>query len=274
MVLAWTAMVLHHGLYSPALVIAGQVGTGLFFLSARRRLLTGLFGYQTRDASIRWSREVWPFQWRIAVSWMCSYFTIQAFIPILFALRGPLEAGQMGMSLSIAGYITSLVLPWITTKATPFGRLIAQRQFQGLDRLFLHTMAQAMAVFAMIALAADAGAALLTVVAPRLAARMISPQLFAVLVLAAGANCVVQSLATLLRSFKREPFLMQSLAVAALTLMLAVLTAPRWGNTGVTLSYLTATAGIALPSALTIFAHARRRYLAISPLTVSGGEAG
>jgi hypothetical protein len=274
MVLAWTAMVLHHGLYSPALVIAGQVGTGLFFLGARRRLLTGLFGYQTRDASIRWSREVWPFQWRIAVSWMCSYFTIQAFIPILFALRGPLEAGQMGMSLSIAGYITSLVLPWITTKATPFGRLIAQRQFQGLDRLFLHTMAQAMAVFAMIALAADAGAALLTVVAPRLAARMISPQLFAVLVLAAGANCVVQSLATLLRSFKREPFLMQSLAVAALTLMLAVLTAPRWGNTGVTLSYLTATAGIALPSALTIFAHARRRYLAISPLTVSGGEAG
>jgi O-antigen/teichoic acid export membrane protein len=103
---------------------------------------------------------------------------------------------------------------------------------------------------------------------------MISPQLFAVLVLAAGANCVVQSLATLLRSFKREPFLLQSLAVASLTLLLAVLTAPRWGNTGVTLSYLTATAGIALPSALTIFAHARRRYLAIRPLTVSGGEAG
>jgi hypothetical protein len=42
----------------------------------------------------------------------------------------------MGMSLSIAGYMTGLVLPWITTKATPFGRLIAQREFHGLDRLF------------------------------------------------------------------------------------------------------------------------------------------
>jgi hypothetical protein len=118
MALAWTALLLHHGLYAPALVIAGQVGAGLFFLSARRRLLTGLLVHQSRDASIRWSREVWPFQWRIAVSWMCSYFTIQVFIPILFALRGPVEAGQMGMSLSITGYMTGLVLPWITTKAT------------------------------------------------------------------------------------------------------------------------------------------------------------
>jgi hypothetical protein len=272
MALAWTAMLLHHGLYSPALVILGQVATGLFFLAARRRLLTGLLRHPVGDAAIRWTREVWPFQWRIAVSWMCSYFTLQVFIPIIFALRGPVEAGQMGMSLSIAGYMSSLVLPWVSTKATPFGRMIAQRQFQGLDRLFLRALSQAMAIFAMIALAADAGAALLAVVAPRLSARMVSPQLFAVLVLAAGANCVVQSLATLLRSFKREPFLMQSLVVASLALMLAALTAPRWGNTGVTFSYLFVMAGIALPSALTTFARARRSYLAISPLAVSGAE--
>ena len=273
MALAWTAMLLHHGLYSPALVVLGQVGTGLFFLAARRRLLTGLLVHQALDASIHWSREVWPFQWRIAVSCICSYFTIQVLIPILFALRGPVEAGQMGMSLSIAGYMTGLVLPWITTKATPFGRLIAQREFHGLDRLFLRTLGQALAVFAIIALTADAGAALLAIVAPGLAARMVSPQLFAILVLAAGANCVVQSLAILLRSFKREPFLWQSLAVSSLTLLLAVFAAPRWGNAGVTIVYLAVTAGIGLPSALTIFVRARRRYLCMGPLAVSGSEA-
>lgn len=271
--LAWIAMLLHYGLYSPALVVFGQVGSGLFFLTKRRRLLLGLLRYPVRDAAIRWSCEVWPFQWRIAVSWICSYFTIQVFVPILFALRGPVEAGQMGMSLSIAGYMAGLVLPWITTKATPFGRLIAARQFQGLDRLFLRTLSQALVVFTMIALVADVGVALLTVVAPRLAARMVSPQLFAVLVLAAGANCVVQSLGILLRSFKREPFLWQSMAVASFTLLVAVLTAPRWGDTGVTLGYLVATVGISLPSALTIFVRARRRYLVISPLTASGSEA-
>jgi hypothetical protein len=84
---------------------------------------------------------------------------------------------------------------------------------------------------------------------------------------------MVQSLATVLRAFKREPFLWQSLAVASLTLLLAALTARRWGNTGITLGYLAATAGIGLPSAITIFTRARRRYLAISPLAVNGGEA-
>jgi hypothetical protein len=274
MALAWTAMLLHHGLYSPGLVIAGQVGAGLFFLAVRRRLLTGLLKHPVRQAAIRWTREVWPFQWRIAVSWMCTYFTVQVFIPIIFSLRGAVEAGQMGMSLSITGYMTSLVLPWITTKATPFGRMIAGREFQQLDRLFLHTLGQSMAIFGVIALGADAAAALLTVVAPRLAARMVSPRLFAVLVLAAGANCVVQSLATLLRSFKREPFFVQSLAVASLTLILAVFAAPRWGNAGVTVTYLIATAGFGLPSALTIFARQRRGYLAVSPLAAIGGDAG
>ncbi len=270
--LAWSALLLGHGLYAPALVIAGQMATGLFFLGARRRLLIGLLRYPASDGAIGWRREVWPFQWRIAVSCLCSYFTIQVFIPILFALCGPVEAGKMGMSLSIAGYMTGLVLPWISTKATPFGRLIAQRQFQGLDRLFLRTLGQALSIFGLIALAAGIGVSLLTVCAPRLAGRMVAPQLFALLLVAAGANCVVQSLGTLLRSFKREPFLLQSVAVASITLTLAVVTAPRWGDTGVTFSYLIAAAGFALPSALTIFARARRGYLAMGPLAAGGGE--
>jgi O-antigen/teichoic acid export membrane protein len=84
----------------------------------------------------------------------------------------------------------------------------------------------------------------------------------------------VQSLATLLRSFKREPFLRQSLVVASATLILAALTARRFGTTGVTVSYLAATAGLGLPSALTIFARTRRGYLAASPLHISEVEPG
>jgi hypothetical protein len=52
-----------------------------------------------------------------------------------------------------------------------------------------------------------------------------------------------------------------------------VLTAPRWGNTGVTLGYLAVSVGIGLPSALTIFLRARRVYLAINPLAANGGSA-
>jgi O-antigen/teichoic acid export membrane protein len=266
-------MLLHCGLYAPALAIVGYVGVGLLFLVSRRRLLKGLLRHPVQGSAIQWNREVWPFQWRIGVSWMCSYFTVQVFIPIIFALRGPVEAGQMGMALSITGYMTVLALAWSATKATPFGRLIARREFQGLDRLFQRVLSQSLIVFVLIALAACGLIAVLPTIAPRIAARIVSPQLFAVLVLAAGANCVVQSMATLLRSFKNEPFLAQSLVVAFLSLLLAALTAPRWGNAGAAFSYLAATAVIGLPFAGIIFVRARRGYLTRSALAECGNEA-
>jgi len=273
-VFAWVPMLLHHGLYSPALAIVGYFGTGLVFLATRRRLLVGLLRHPAGEAEIHWSREVWPFQWQIAVSWMCSYFTVQIFIPIVFALRGAVEAGQMGMSISITGYMSVLALAWTSTKTTPFGRMIARREFEELDRLFLRTLGQSLTAFALIELAACGGVALLPAVAPRFAARMVSPQLFAVLVLAAGASCAVQSLAVLLRSFKREPFLVQSLIVAALTLSLGAPAAARWGNAGAALSYLVATAAVGLPIAGAIFTRARREYLAMSTMAACGSEAG
>ena len=263
----WVPMLLHHGLYSPAAMIASQVVVGLLFVAGHRKLLTGLLRDRSLKAAIEWRSEVWPFQWRIAVSWMCSYFTVQVFIPILFAVRGPIEAGKMGMALSITGYMTVLALAWTSTKSTLFGSMIARRLFQELDRLFRRAQAQSLAAFATMALCACACAAMLPFIAPRLAARLVSPQIFAVLVLAAGANCAIQSMATLLRSFKKEPFLIQSLIASSLTLALVALTAPRWGAGGAAFSYLAATAGFALPSALAIFTNARRNYLRVAPAT-------
>jgi hypothetical protein len=207
------------------------------------------------------------------VSWTCSFLTAQIFVPLLFALRGEVAAGQMGMSLSVTGYITVLALAWTSTKTTPFARMIARREFRSLDRLFLRTLGQSLGVFGLMALAACGAACLLSATFPRLALRMVSPQLFAVLVLGAGANCAVQSLAALLRSFKSEPFLLQSLTVAALTLVLAALTAARWGTAGAALSYLVATALFGLPFAGSIFVHARRGYLELEPVAGSGADA-
>lgn len=271
---SWAAIRCHHGLYACALVNLGTSATGAIFLFGNRRLLLGLLRHPAGEHAVSWKREVWPFQWRIAGSWMCSYFTVQIFIPILFALRGPVEAGQMGMSLSITGYMTILALAWTSTKTTPFGRMIAQRDFRGLDRLFQRVLGQSLAAFVLLGLAACSVALGLSWAAPHLAARMVSPRLFALLVVAAGANCAVQCLAALLRSFKSEPFLTQSVAVTVLMVLLAGVTAPRWGNAGAAFSYLAATGGVALPSAVVIFNRARRGYLTGGALTECGGEAG
>jgi hypothetical protein len=265
-VCAWAPMLLHRGLYSPGMAIVGYVGTGLVFLAKRRRLLAGLLSHPAGEDAIVWNREVWPFQWRIAVSWMCSYFTVQILIPILFILRGPIEAGRMGMSLSITLYMAVLALAWTSTKTTPFGRLIAKREFQELDRLYSRTLGQSLAVFVLFAAVACGAVVVMPRVAPHLADRIVSPWLFALLMLASGASFVVQSLAILLRSFKSEPFLTQSVVVASVTLSLTAISAARWGATGAAFSYFAATVLIGLPLAWAIYSGARRNYLAVDAL--------
>jgi hypothetical protein len=264
--LAWAAMVLHAGLFAPALVILGYVGVGLHFLATHRRLLLGLLRHAPGTRAIDWRGEVWPFQWRIAVSWMCSYFTVQIFIPILFAMRGPVEAGRMGMSLSVTGYMSVLALAWTSTKATPFGFLIARREFGRLRALFRRAVVQSMGVFAAIGVCALAAVGLLPMAAPRLAARMVPTWLFALLVLGAAASHFTQNLAILLRSFKQEPFFGQSLAVAAANILLAAALIPRMGMWGAAFGYSAAMCVVGLPYALAVYRRSSRNHMSLGEL--------
>ncbi len=251
---AWAAMLAHHGLYSPALVLAANFLVGCVFLAGRRRLFLGLMRVRPGAHEVAWRSEVWPFQWRIAMSWLCSYFMAQIFMPVLFATRGAVAAGRLGMSLSISGYLSSVVLAWMTTKAAPFGSLVARGERGALDCLFFRTLRQSLVLLA----ALDAGC-LLGVLAlgrwfPQLAARMASPGIF-VLLLATGLSLyAVQSIGIYLRAHKREPFLWQSLAVAALTAGSAVPLARAWGVAGVSAGYFLFSGVFALSSAVFIFA--------------------
>ena len=114
--LAWCALASHHGLFAPSMMMFGMASSALVELARKHRLLLGLLRYRTGSNRIRWSEEVWPFQWRIAVSWFCGYFIFWLFNPVLFAYRGPVEAGQMGMTLSLVNAIQNIAVSWVSTE--------------------------------------------------------------------------------------------------------------------------------------------------------------
>jgi len=251
--MSWGALLAHHGLYSPGMMIIGYVAVGAGFLLAWRNLLRTLLREPAHEGGVLWRTEVWPFQWKIAVTWLCSYFAIQIFTPILFAYRGPAEAGQFGVSLSITTYLSALVLTWMSTKATPFGQMIARGEFQRLRGLFFHTLWQSLGLLVAIASACELAVVALQGLLPRLAVRMASPQLFALLLLTSVSAFIVQSMAIYLRSFKREPLLAQSIVVSVSTVIFALLAAKTWGVAGVSLSYFVCTGLIGLISGIVIF---------------------
>jgi len=255
--MGWMALVARHGLYAPAMVIIGYIAVGASFLLSWRKLLVRLFRHPVGWSSVSWRAEVWPFQWKVAVSWISTYFSIQVFTPVLFAYRGPTEAGQFGISLSITAYLSTLVLAWMSTKATPFGQMIARGEFPRLRQMFFRTLRQALSLLVFGAALCEAAVVALHYLFPQLAARMASPQVFVLLLLTCVSGFVVQSMAVYLRSFKREPFLVQSIVVAALTVLLSFATVGRWGIAGVAASYLVCSGVIGLILAAAIF-HSRR----------------
>lgn len=256
-VLAWSAMLAHHGLFSPAMVLLGQGVTACVLVVRRRRFLVPLFLRHVPRHAIRWQEEVWPFQWRIAVSWMCDYFIFQLFTPVLFAFRGPVEAGRMGLSISAVTQLGGVVLAWMTTKAAPFGTLVARRDIGSLDRLFFRTLRQSVALLACGATILLAIVVLLPFVLPKFAGRIVAWPVFLLLLLTGASNHVVQCLALYLRAHKVEPFLVQSIVVATATAALVILVARPWGTIGITLAYFLTLGVGGLISAWTIFTRMR-----------------
>lgn len=187
-----------------------------FWLSRHRKLLIGLLRHAPGEHRIHWMREVWPFQWRIAVSWLCGYFIYQLFNPVLFAYEGAVVAGQMGMSLTLANALKNISMSWISTKAAPFGNLIARKQFAILDKTFFRALLQAVMVCLAGACVMYAGSLYLNWKRIAFAHRLLGPSLLALLLLGAVLDTIVFAEALYVRAHKHEKFLHISVLNAVL----------------------------------------------------------
>lgn len=216
--LLWLALSQGLKLYAlPMVSVAGLSCAVGWLMWWKRSFLLDLLSYKSGPATISWWGEVWPFQWKIALSWLSGYFIFQLFNPVLFAYHGPVVAGQMGMSLSLTTALSTTAMAWVQTKAPAFGSLIAQKEFKRLDQLFARSLWQS---FAMIVLA---GATLWSLVfylqsiGHPWGGRLLSPWPLGFLIATAIVNHIVFAEAVYLRAHKQEPFLFMSVLGAFTT---------------------------------------------------------
>ncbi len=214
--LGWGAFLLHRGLFAPGCMILGQALAGGWFVLSKRGLLFPLLRHATSQFRIDWRAEVWPFQWRIAVSWLAGYITSQLFNPILMNFRGPVEAGRMGMSLNVCATLSSMAIAWMNTKAAPFGRMIARREYDALDRSFFRalwqsTLAAVLACSAVWGVVSWLGMRGVRAHGVLLASRLLAPLPLAMLFFGTVGNIVVFAEALYLRAHKQEKFMINSI---------------------------------------------------------------
>lgn len=252
----------HHGaLYAAPLGNTLALLWTLYWLwRTKRPLLRDLASTAKLGGGISWRREIWPFQWRMAVSGASGYFIFQLFNPILFAYHGAVAAGQMGLCLNVMAAISGISLGWISTKSATFGALIAKRDFAQMDRLFFPCLWQSWAVVCLGALCFWLGGSYLHAIHHRLSLRILDPLPLGLLVLTAVVNHLIFAQALYLRAHKQEPFLWLSVTGACLVGALSYLLGRPFGPTGMMAGYFAVTLIVGLGAGSWVFLRKREEW--------------
>lgn len=263
----WLTLCLHGGLYGvSAGYLLGFCWMAGWLWTRKRGFVRDLASSAQVQTVISWRDEIWPFQWKIGLSWLSGYFIFELFAPVLMRVRGPVAAGQMTISLSVTTALSALALAWVTTKSAPFGSLIARREWAKLDRAFFPCLWQSTTVLALTG-AAFWGASLylnhlglVNPLAQHLSRRILNPQSLALLLGATLINHVVIAQSIYLRAHKQEPFLALSLSGGVLVGLSTVILGRLFGAAGMMGGYFGISLVVGLGAGTWLFLQKRREW--------------
>ena len=193
---------------------------------------------------VEYIKEIFPYQWRIALSWVSGYFIFQLFNPVIFATEGAVAAGQMGMTLQALNAIQAFSFSWLNTKIPQYSKYIALKEYPQLDILFKKTLKQMVSVCAILLVVFFGTiwalqATKFTVNGNVVADRFLSGLPLAMVIIPVFLQQFVNSWATYLRCHKKEPFLANSIVNGILSGVSTIVLGNLFGLNGVTIGYCT-----------------------------------
>lgn len=210
--------------------------------------------------SVAWREEILPFQLRIAASWLAGYFVSQAPTALLFAAHRSEDAGRYGMSMSIASAVGTVASSWLYPAQPQLVRLTALRDVRSLDDLFARTVRRTLLIGGVCAVTLVAAVALLPISpAAAYVGRVLPVGGFAALMTGLLGSVLAACFAAYARAGGGEPFLVISLASAASLLLAAVVAVPRFGASGVAVTYAMVQWGIGVFGGYLVYRAKRSR---------------
>lgn len=275
--LCWLVLGMHGELYAVFAITSGNSIISWFYLIRQKPyLLKYIWCFFTdkkektyKRETISWWGEVWPMQWKIALTWITGYFVFQLFTPVLFHYQGAIIAGQMGMTMSAANALLAISLTWISSRSPEFGKLVATRNWTKLDELSRMVSLQS---FVVAVIGAAAGWGLLSVLQAyfSIGSRFLPANQAVLLFAAVCFQVIISGLGAYLRAHKQEPFLPLSVSLGFLQGGATWFFGMKFSSLEVAASYLFITLFIALPCSFLIWQHFRNKWH--SPIDASRSD--
>lgn len=228
------------------------------------KILFGLFVEKTNE-KLSYMKDIFPYQWKIALSWISGYFIFQLFNPVLFATEGAVVAGQMGMTLQVLNAIQAFAMSWEHTKIPLYSGLIEMKQYAELDNVFNKTVRQMLGVcFTLLVIM------LLFVVILKktglsfgekvLGDRFLDYLPMILMMIPILVNQLVGAWADYLRCHKKEPFLILSVVMGILCCCSTLIFGKLYGVIGITLGYCCLRLVVSLPWGYYIFLQKKKEW--------------
>jgi O-antigen/teichoic acid export membrane protein len=252
----WIAIFWGAKLWSASLSVAAIILCAVLFLKYKYgKFIKILLFSKNSDSRIGWKKEIFPMQWRIALSWISGYFVFALFTPVIFKYYGPVVAGQFGMTWSIVGIVSAISGSWIFPKVPKFGMLIVRKRYAELDSLFIRIMKVFAVVTILSALAVWLIVYLLNILNHPFAARLLPVLPTTIFLLAQALMVFTIPFSSYLRAHKKEPLLFISLCGGLLT-ALATFILVRYSIVAIGYGYLTINI-VLIPFIILIWQHCR-----------------
>lgn len=232
---------------------------GYLIVSENSNLLKSLYT-KLGVWKVEYKKEIFPYQYKIALSWVSGYLIFQLFNPVLFATEGPIIAGKMGLSLAALNGVSILSMSWITTKVPLFSSMIALNNIVELDIIFKKTLSQLLKICFTLILFMLAFVLILSLLNFQLATRFLPFPYLCLLAIVTFVNQIIFSWATYLRCHKQEPYLINSIVGGLLIASSTLLAGKYFGYKGIIIGYFSITIFVGLPWAYSIYKSKKKEW--------------
>jgi hypothetical protein len=184
------------------LVVLFAVRTKIF------RIIKNIYSGYSKIVEIDWFNDVFPLQWRIALSAMSSYFIYQITDLFAFKFQGPVIAGKYGFTMSILNGIMIVSGVWSGSRAPLYAKFVANKDILSLQSLFQKTFVSIVLTFTFLGIGFY-GFKLIVVDNFHLLfdKRFLENKDIAILLVCSLLSVTVGGVASYCRANKQEPFL-------------------------------------------------------------------
>lgn len=167
---------------------------------------------------VSWRKDIWGFQWRIAMVWAFKYLLFPITPALAFALFGPIVAGKIGLCYQLALIGCAIGTTWTVTKIPRWGAMIAQGKLYNFEREWLTGSKFHIGVVVLSQLGALFAISLIHLIGFEFSGRFLSPPAFCGFALGIVFHSFWLVFSHYFRASRQEPFLMVTIISAVIYL--------------------------------------------------------